>query len=282
MKYLNILVIALLVVVGLSCYVIQAHIDPKAFPEWNTAVGNVGSAVLICGLLTLLQNLVTKHMEDANLRHMLGISESIKDSNLKTILTDSSKYDYKDFITKSTTFAAILNDGLRWVGNNSPSLEKRFSRKNTMTEFYLVDPQGPFCQALAVKTLKSLGELQSKIEQSVSQLESTFNRTSKNGELRIYFLKNYPTQTLFYSDDAVVVTPYQVSSGRATIPLYEYVNEEGRDSIASHLFKDLENVRKESRLVSVNGRRITGDHPQSLKTGARKKSMWEKLLFWKR
>lgn len=281
MKYLNILIISLLVLVGLTCYLIQAHIDPSAHPEWNTAVGNIGSAVLICGLLTMFQNLITKHMEDANLRHLLGISESIKESNLKTILTDSSKYDYTEIVTKSTTFIAILNDGLRWVGNNSPSLEKRFSKAHTLTEFYLVDPESHFCQALAIKTLKTLPELRSKIEQSVSQLESTYNRTSKNGELKIYYLKNYPTQTLFYSDDTVVVTPYQISSGRATIPLYEYINEEGHDSIASHLFKDLETVRSESRLISVNGNRISDEQGDESRRPIKKKSIIERMQFWK-
>ena len=74
MKYLNILVIALLVVIGLACYLAQANIDSAVYPAWHTAVGNIGSAVLICGLLTLFQNLITKHMEDANLRQLLGIS----------------------------------------------------------------------------------------------------------------------------------------------------------------------------------------------------------------
>lgn len=281
MKYLNILIIALLVVVGLACYLIQAHINPTTYPEWHTAIGNIGSAVLICGLLTLFQNLITKHMEDANLRHLLGISESIKESNLKTILTDSSKYNYHDIVTRSITFCAILNDGLRWVGNNSPALEKRFSKSNTSTEFFLVDPDGCFCQALAMKTIKNVPDLQSKIMQSVSQLESTYNKTDKRGELKIYFLKNYPTQSLFYSDYSVIVTPYQVSSGRTTIPLFEYVYEEGHKSIASHLFEDLERVRNESKLISVNGVRISDNQSNQLKSEIIKRSGWRRLLFWK-
>ena len=128
-KYLNILIATFLVTIGIGCYLGQAHVDVTNYPAWNTALGNIGSAILICGLLTLFQNLITKHMEDANLRHLLGISSSIRESRLKTILTDSSQYNYKDLITKSADFVAILNDGLRWVGNNSPHLEKRFSRK---------------------------------------------------------------------------------------------------------------------------------------------------------
>ena len=68
-------------------------------------------------------------------------------------------------------------------------------------------------------------------------------------------MKNYPTQTLFYSEDRVIVTPYQTSSGRSIIPLYEYEYEDEDISIASHLFEDLKRVRKESILISENGAR---------------------------
>ena len=186
----------------------------------------------------------------------MGISTSITQSHLKAILTDSSKYNYSNVIEKVADFSVIINDGLRWVGNNSNSLEKRFNRKNTATEFFLVNPESDFCKALANKTDKTLEDLKSKIEQSIFQIESTYNKTEKKGMLKIYLLKNYPTQTLFYDDDTVIVTPYQTSSGRSVIPLYEYEYNEGDTSIASHLFKDLELVRKESSLISENGIRI--------------------------
>ena len=127
------------------------------------------------------------------------------------------------------------------------------NRKNTATEFFLVNPDSDFCKALANKTDKAIEDLKNKIEQSISQIESIYNKTEKKGNLRIYLLKNYPTQTLFYADDTVIVTPYQTSSGRSIIPLYEYEYNDGDTSIASHLFNDLELVRKESLLVSENG-----------------------------
>lgn len=252
-KYLYLLIIALLIILGGGCYLTQALIDATKHPNLVILFGNLGSAILICGLLTLLQTLITKKYEDENLRNLLGVSVSIKTSKLKTILTDSSEYNYKDIITKSFEFHAILNDGLRWVGNNSAFLETRFSRKGSETEFFFVDPEGDFCKALATKTDKSLEDLKSKINQSVQQLESTYNKSNKKGNLKIYYLKNYPTQTLFYTEDSVIVTPYQTSGGRSIIPLYQYEYNENDVSIASHLFKDLQNVRNESKLISEDG-----------------------------
>lgn len=252
-KYLVGLIITLLIIIGLGCYLIQSLIDVETHPFWSTFFGNVGSAVLICGLLSLFQILITKKFDDDNLRHLLGISSSIKTSRLKTIMTNCADYNYKEIITKSADFSAIMNDGLRWVGNNTPLLEKRFNRKNTETDFYLVNPDSDFCKALANKTNITEDELQNKIKQTVSLIETTYNRSEKKGQLRVYYLKNYPTQTLFYSEDRVIVTPYQTSSGRSIIPLYEYEYEEGDVSIASHLFDDLKRVKAESKLISENG-----------------------------
>ena len=69
-KYLIGLIIALLIVIGLGCYLVQSLIVANTSPTWNTFFGNVGSAVLICGLLSLFQNLITKKFDDDNLRHL--------------------------------------------------------------------------------------------------------------------------------------------------------------------------------------------------------------------
>jgi hypothetical protein len=184
---------------------------------------------------------------------LFNVSVAIKQSGLNTILTDSKNYDYSPIITESTDFSIIINDGLRWVGNNSQSLENRFNKRSTLTEFFFVDPNGLFINALAQKTGVDIAFLKDKINQSVSLVESTYNKSQKMGELRIYFLKNYPTQTLFYSEKKVIVTPYQTSGGRATIPLYEYQYSNGYDSIGNHYKDDLEKVRNESRQISYNG-----------------------------
>ena len=86
MKNLNILVIVSLVLIGVICYLVQAHLNAVQYPAWHTAMGNIDSAILICGLLTLFQNIITKHLEDANLRKFLGISTTVHDSRLINIL----------------------------------------------------------------------------------------------------------------------------------------------------------------------------------------------------
>ena len=186
---------------------------------------------------------------DKDLHKLFGIAVSIKESGLEKIYTDSSKYDYSDIIRNADTFCAIMNDGLRWVGNHSERLEARFNKDHTVTEFYLVNPESDFCMALANKTSVEVSALKNKIKQTINLIISTYNKSQKRGILRIYYLKNYPTQSLFYSDKKVVVTPYQTSSGRSIIHLYEYSFISQKESIGSHLDEGLNRVREESTKI---------------------------------
>lgn len=184
----------------------------------------------------------------------MGISKSIDKSGLINILTNASEYHYHDVVVSANEFSVIINDGQRWVANHADALETRFNKDNSITEFYIVDPQSDFCIALQKKVFVEGQEKPAeKIAHTISFLNSTYGRSNKKGHLKVYYLKNYPTQTLFYTEDRVIVTPYQTSSGRAVVPLYEYKYTAGIPSIASHLKNDLIQVRQESTLVFEDG-----------------------------
>jgi hypothetical protein len=243
------IITSVLVIFALGLFFVQVKwCDINTF--WYSATGNIANAILICGIISLLEHIVTKKENDEQLAKLFHISSSIRTSGMTNILTDSSQYDYHDLITSSQFFCGILNDGRRWVGNHSDAIEQRFNKKGNTTEFYFVNPDSDFCKALATKTdVPGQDTPDKKILQTISMLKSTYERSEKNGVLKIYFLKNYPTQTLFYTDNTVVVTPYQTSSGRAVVPLYEYHYDISSVSIGAHLYKDLLRVRKESSLI---------------------------------
>lgn len=246
------LILAVIIIVGLFLFLVQSYLQVNTF--WYNLVGNVANALLITGTLTFLYEIFMRKQRDEELSKLFNITLSIKRSGLQNIYTDSSVYDYGDVIENATTFSAIMNDGLRWVQNNSIKLQRRFSRTQTVTEFFIVDPDGAFFQALAIKTDKQENELRQKIESSVNLLKDTFNKSEGKGVLKIYYLKNYPTQSIFYSDKRIIVTSYQTSSGRSIIPLFEYEYTDKNESIGLHLQKDLAKVRDESKIIwdSVN------------------------------
>lgn len=241
-------IFSILIIFGLLLLLAQTNIEDKN-SFWYITIGNIANTFLVGATLSLLYQLVLKNEEDEHLMKMLKISFSVHDSGLRQILTNSADYRFSPLLNSSTNFIAIMNDGLRWAGNYSVDLEQRFNRDGTTTEFYLVDPDSEFCKALAAKTDVNLIDLQNKIKQAKSLIETTYDRTSKKGILKIYYLKNYPTQSIFLTETKVVVTPYQTASGRNVIPLFEYEYTDNKRSIGYHISTDVENIRRESFLV---------------------------------
>lgn len=247
---------SLLAIIGLVLFLAQSKwLVQNTF--WYNAIGNIASAAVIGGLLSLIQQAILRKDEEQNLLNLFGISNAIKESGIEEILTDSHEFSYRDMILKSKDLHIIMNDGRHWVEANTPSLEIRFGTEGTLTEMFLVNPESDFCKALAKKTNYTLEDLKAKIELSIKMLNDAYDKSAKKGSLKIYYLKNYPTHTLFYSEDTIVETPYQTASGRNIVPLFKYHYTKGKTSIGDYLFRDLENVRSESQLISENGQSKT-------------------------
>lgn len=253
MKIRYYVIFSILCLMGILLLWVRAgYIDNTSL--WYTMIGDLASALLICGAVSLLQEIFTNDESYRKIMNLFKVSEAVKDSGLTDIKTDSNDYNFKDLIRDSENFYTIMNDGLRWVETNSPALVERFSHKGYSTEFYFVDPEGAFAPALATKTARELPSLKEKIRQSVQTIKDTYERSRKQGVVKIYYLKNYPTQSLFYTDNTVIVTSYQTSCGRNIVPLYEYRYSKRETNIAKYLYNDLDNVRNESKLIFDSSR----------------------------
>lgn len=253
MKIRYYVIFSILCLVGIVLLWVRAASIPS-ISLWYTMVGDLASALLICGAISLLQEIFTNDESFRKMMNLFKISEAVKDSGLTDIKTDSNDYNFKTLIRESENFYTIMNDVLRWVETNSPVLVERFGHKGYTTEFYFVNPDGAFAPALAIKTACELQSLKDKIHQSVLTIKETYERSEKKGIVKIYYLKNYPTQSIFYTDHTVVVTTYQTSCGRNVVPLYEYRYSKRETNIAKYLYNDLDNVRNESDLIFDSSR----------------------------
>lgn len=246
MKKDHTIYILLAVTFGLLLLLCQTKIgDTNSF--WYFACGNIANTLIVTATITIIYNLFLKSDEERNLIKLLRLSYSVHDSGLNEIITDSKNYNYTNMIKRSDSFSVVMNDGLRWIGNNSQELELRFNR-NSETEFFLVNPNSAFCRILSQKVDSEYEVIKDKIISSINLLASTYEKSTKKGTLKIFLLKNYPTQTIFLSEDKVVITPYQTASGRNIIPLYEYDYVENKTSIGYYIASDVKNIREESRL----------------------------------
>jgi len=244
---LHYVVFLTLVVIGLLLTLIQEKLGIGN--AWHPYLSQISSSLLAGGVISILYKVFVDRHSDRNLKNLLRIHESINEAGLDEVLMDSRAYNFTEFLERADSVSVVLNDGLRWVGQYSVDLEKRFNRKGAVTEVFIVDPDGPFCLALAQKICMRMGDLSAKIRQTVSLLTATFERTSKLGVFRIYYLKNYPTHSVFASEDHVIITCYQISGGRRTVPLFVYRVNTNNRGYGCAVLHDLDCVRQESKVV---------------------------------
>lgn len=177
MKKNSWIIALILIAIGFALLLVQLKcFEPETF--WYSVSGNAASVILICGVLGLLEEVISKKDRDGQLRELFGISTAIKESGLLDIKIDSQDYSYSQLLQDSDVFYTIMNDGLRWVNTYSTQLKKRFSNKSKVTEFFFVDPEGCFADALAQKTDRTLDSLKNKIEETVSLLSDLYCKQS--------------------------------------------------------------------------------------------------------
>jgi len=240
------IIASLLIIVGLGSI---AYKGTLPVGHWQIAyLGELSSALLVGGLLSLMFKVFQDKESEINLRRLLRIHDSVDELGLQEILPESQAYNFTPLIDDSDTLSVVMNDGQRWVGNHTVSLKNRMSKSGRITEIFTVDPDSSFIDSLASKTSIKPDELKKKITDTWKRLEEIYDLSEKKGTLRIYRLKTYPTKSVFLTEDTFVETPYQTASGRANIPVYIYRKVARQDAPFWFIKSDFDAMRKEARL----------------------------------
>lgn len=237
---------SILIILGLASI---AYKGTLLVTDWRLPyLNDLSSALLVGGLLSLLFKIFQDRESEGILRRLLRIHDSVDELGLVQILPESQDYNFTEIIKDSDSLSIVMNDGLRWVGNNTVSLQNRFS-KTSNTEFFTVDPESSFIASLAAKTSITEEELRKKIHDTWKRIEECYDKSDRKGNLLIYAIKTYPTRSFFLSEHSLVETPYQTASGRANIPVFIYRNVARTDSPFSFAKTDIEALRSESQLI---------------------------------
>jgi len=240
------IIASILIIVGLIAIAYKGTLPAT---DWKLPyLTELSSALLVGGLLSVLFKLFQDKESENELRRMLRIHDSVDELGLVEIVPESQGYNFTLAIEESDHLSVVMNDALRWVGNNTVSLQNRLSRKGKTTEVFVVDPDSSFVDSLAAKTGITKEDLQKKIKETWKRLEEIYNSSEKKGTLKIYRLKTYPTRSMFLTEDTLIETPYQVASGRANIPVYVYRKVARHDSPYGFASHDVDAIRNESIL----------------------------------
>jgi hypothetical protein len=112
--------------------------------DWQLPyLNDLSSALLVGGLLSLLFRLFQEKESDTTLRRLMRIHDSVDELGLIEIVAQHQGYNFTNMIEAADQLTIVMNDGLRWVGNNTVALRVRFGREG-LTEVFTVDPESPF------------------------------------------------------------------------------------------------------------------------------------------
>lgn len=237
---------SVMIIIGLICIAYGGSLDVDAWQK--PYISDLSSALLVGGLLSLLFKIFQEKESEAKLRKLLRIHDSVDELGLIEILPEVQGFNFTEIIEDADSLAVVMNDGLRWVGNNTISLSKRFGKSAT-TEFFTVDPESDFVNTLAEKVSCPAEDLKRKIKDSWQRVEDAYNLSEKRSGFVIYAIKTFPTRSIFLTEDVLVETPYQTAAGRAKIPLYLYRKVARTDSPYYFAKNDVEHLRAEARII---------------------------------
>jgi len=236
---------SILIIIALVLIAFKASLPTTA---WQIPyLSDLNSALLVGGLLSLLFKIFQDKESESTLRRLLRIHDSVDDLGLKEIMPEVQAFNFTDIIQNSDSLVVVMNDGLRWVGNNTVALQNRFSKKS-VTEIFTVDPNSSFVSILAAKTSTAEDDLKKKIHDTWARIEDAYNKSTKKGDLIIYSLKTYPTKSIFLTEEQLIETPYQTASGRASIPVFIYRKVARKDSPFYFAKNDVIAMREEAQI----------------------------------
>lgn len=126
---------SLMMILGLLAIAYKGTLEEqsKLLPYLN----DLSSVLLVGGLLSLLYKVFQDKEYYNNLKRLLRIHDSVDELGLKEILPESQAFNFTGLLENDDNLSIVMNDGLRWVGNNAVSLKNRFSKKGRVTSFYL-------------------------------------------------------------------------------------------------------------------------------------------------
>jgi hypothetical protein len=236
---------SVLIILGLISVAYKGSLHPG---DWKLPyLTDLSSALFVGGLLSLLFKLFLDKEKEANLRRLMRIHDSVDELGLSEIKSESQGFNFTELVETADDLSIIINDGLRWVGNNSVALQNRFG-KRSLTEVFTVDPDSTFVDSLSAKVSMTKDDINKKIKDNWKRLGDIHAKSEGKGTLRIFRLKTYPTRTMFITENQLIETPYQIASGRANIPLFVYHRVPRQDSVYEFARHDLEQIRKEATL----------------------------------
>jgi hypothetical protein len=117
---------SVLIILGLVAIAYKGQLPASS---WQVPyLSDLSSALLVGGLISLLFKMFEEKQSDSNLRRLMRIHDSVDELGLVEVVPQHQGYNFTQVVEMANQLVIVMNDGLRWVGNNTVALRTRFSR----------------------------------------------------------------------------------------------------------------------------------------------------------
>lgn len=231
-KIMNLrIIILLLASIALSLvilFIANTQIIENLPYKWiSILLETIATTLMVAGTIGLFFRFITMReiitcvdRATTTIERHFKIFRGISEAGLYDMCYDHKDFSFDEILLSSKRFRVVMNDGRRWVGENSESLRKRMLIPNYETTFIFQHPQSEMIPLLAKKTKHSPNYICEKIQDTIRELLS-FERDC-NHKLRIYGHHLFNVYALFVSEEFAAFTPYYISFGRRTVPIFVY------------------------------------------------------------
>lgn len=268
-KYrLKTLILAMLfLLLGLVC-LLGEQVPTTAF--WKSVLNELATALMIGGLWTAAYELVLRQdfteTHDSRTRQVLDAVERTRSEVAGTLdLADrehtmglfrvhasAEEFDFVPWLRDAKSFTAVLNDGRTWTSRHSANLRERLKDPSKSTTIVLLHPDSPALAVMARKVGSSVEALQSKIQDTVGIIRDSLpDPRSLPQNVRVLGHLLYNSHSVFLTDTHAALTPYFISRGRKTVPVFVFQDTGTPTGMFTKITEDIDQLIRDDTKVLV-------------------------------
>jgi hypothetical protein len=257
----------LAILLGVSCFYIAAlFTDEWHHTPWPAIINHIGVAFIAGAGIALFEKLVVHRHIFHQLRELVGIRDSIASAGLEGVHSAGADNALSTIIRGSKRLRVVINYGGKWLaGNRANDFHTRFADPDARTEIYLLDPDGAYLPLLAAKQSDLPEKLRAKVNETMQTFVKFYEEGGHQGELRIYYITDYPTYSLYLGDDQVVISLYPISGRekrKPSVPQFHFSRLAERSPPFEFFEEDVE------KLAHSPGKRQVYPTPGGIGNGA--------------
>jgi hypothetical protein len=196
----------------------------------------------------LKETVTSTHKQFYDKFELSNLAKECEKIGLVKIEDDSSNHRYDEILVNPKNLVVVLNDGRTWTSQHRDRLRRRFEDPSKETTIFLCHKDSNMIPVLARKGSVDINTIQNRILETVHMLEQL--KTSDT-TLEILGHHLFNPFSLVLSDEEALFTPYFLSRGGRTRPMFHF-HETENPNFYKDLEKDIEMLRKDAEDISLS------------------------------